>query len=523
MGVPMRDCTIAAARKPTTEHTAYRQSAWRPTPGRRSTYGSGKTVRTSVATSIYRIIKDQGSDRSVRIGLFGDWGYGKTTITNWVADLAAADGNVVIAFNPWSIRDLSELWLTFGIELHEALERHGVSVPSWTRAKALGARLSKDYRTLADTVTPGRLINSVAATFIRLDRGDVKALRESLGTRRVIVIIDDIDRADPRLLPQLLLSLRELLDVPGFAFLVPFDKGVVANALIKHQSSFVSGERFLEKIFDFQITIPESTLESRWLLFSTSMDGMIDPGAIQQLRELRDCLPDNPRRIKRVALYFELVKQELSRHKVEEIHWPSLFLGFLLKLESERFFLAYVAATFRDSKARLATFMIQDGNKCQEQAKKRIEDVLEGCKIEDPELRKRLEALALRWENVPYGNDSRILYTLRLFDLPEAFTWAEIDALLANWEDPAAVDAIKHRIEEKREELGKDLSDVVRELLDALLSKYNLILEGGASAYTSGEQAARIEEADQVLERVEAICFKPDIVDASNRSASRSC
>ena len=230
--------------------------------------------RGRIAREIYRIIKDQGSDRSVRIGLFGDWGYGKTTIANWVADLAAMDGHVVITFNPWSIRDLSELWLSFGIELHEALEHHGVSIPSGTRTKALVARLKRDYGTLADTVAPGKLINSVAATFIRFNRSDVKALRENLGTRRVVVIIDDIDRADP-ILPQLLLSLRELLDVPGFAFLVPFDKGVVASALIKQQSSFGSGERFLEKIFDFQIAIPETTLEGRWLLFSTSMERII--------------------------------------------------------------------------------------------------------------------------------------------------------------------------------------------------------------------------------------------------------
>ena len=34
-----------------TEHTACRQSAWRPNPGRRSTYRSGKSVRTNGATS----------------------------------------------------------------------------------------------------------------------------------------------------------------------------------------------------------------------------------------------------------------------------------------------------------------------------------------------------------------------------------------------------------------------------------------------------------------------------------------
>ena len=473
--------------------------------------------RGRIAREIYRIINDQGNDRSVRIGLFGDWGYGKTTIANWVADLAAKDGHVVITFNPWSIRDLSELWLSFGIELHEALERHGVSIPSWTRTKARVARLRREYGTWADTLAPGKLINSVAATFIRFDRGDAKVLRESLGSRRVVVIIDDIDRADPRLLPQLLLSLRELLDVPGLAFLVPFEKSIVANALINYQSSLGSGERFLEKIFDFQVTIPETTVEGRWLLFSTNIDGIIEPKAIDQLRELRDCLPDNPRRIKRLVLYFELVKQELKRHKVEEIDWPSLFLGFLLKLESERFFRAYVAETFRESGARLATFMAQDKNERTEEARQRIKALVERSKINDPEMQKRLEALGLKWEGMPHWNNSRVLYTLRLFDLPEAFTWAEIDDLLGKWTDPFARDAIQNLIKKKKEDLGKDAGAVVRELVDSLLSSYNLNLEGAASAYTSSEQAAKIEEANQILGRVEALFFNSDIVDATNR------
>ena len=54
--------TIAAVRipalttrrpmKPTSSTTDYRQSAWRPNPGRRSTYRSGKSVRTNGTTSI---------------------------------------------------------------------------------------------------------------------------------------------------------------------------------------------------------------------------------------------------------------------------------------------------------------------------------------------------------------------------------------------------------------------------------------------------------------------------------------
>src|SRR5262249_3952969 len=155
-------------------------------------------------------------------------GYGKTTIANWVAAMAEADKNIVVWFNPWSVREVSELWLSFSITLREALERNHVSIPSWTKSKATLAQVKKKYGALTESLTGGKVISAIAETFLRFSKADIQDLTRLLRQRRVLVIIDDIDRADPKLLPQLFLSLRELFDVPGFAFLVPFEKSIVA-------------------------------------------------------------------------------------------------------------------------------------------------------------------------------------------------------------------------------------------------------------------------------------------------------
>ena len=224
--------------------------------------------RHRLAREIYRIICNQAARHSVRIGLFGDWGYGKTTIAHWVEALAERDGHIVVWFNPWSVRELSELWLSFSIALRNALRRHKVTVPSGAEAKSTLAEIKRDYGQLVESVSGGKILSGVAAAFLRFTKADIEALTRSLQGRRVVVIIDDIDRADPKLLPQLFLSLRELLDVPGFAFLVPFEKSIVAKALLEEHGAWGSGERFLEKILDFQITIPTSTVDARWELFS---------------------------------------------------------------------------------------------------------------------------------------------------------------------------------------------------------------------------------------------------------------
>lgn len=75
------------------------------------------------------------------------------------------------------------------------------------------------------------------------------------------MILDDLDRADPRVVPELLL--RDLLELPQFSFLMPFDRGVVARTLTEHHKAWRDPDRFLEKIFDYQIALPEPSPSAR--------------------------------------------------------------------------------------------------------------------------------------------------------------------------------------------------------------------------------------------------------------------
>jgi len=51
--------------------------------------------------------------------------------------------------------------------------------------------------------------------WLKASAADLKGLAASLDGKRVVVILDDVDRVDPKLLPSLFFALRELLDLPG--------------------------------------------------------------------------------------------------------------------------------------------------------------------------------------------------------------------------------------------------------------------------------------------------------------------
>ena len=84
--------------------------------------------RQQVAAIIYRLLVDTPQDWSTRVGLFGAWGEGKTTVCKFVEQRAQADGHLLLWFNPWSARTLDELWGNFSIALIERLSKAGIEI-----------------------------------------------------------------------------------------------------------------------------------------------------------------------------------------------------------------------------------------------------------------------------------------------------------------------------------------------------------------------------------------------------------
>jgi predicted KAP-like P-loop ATPase len=182
--------------------------------------------RWRFAAEIAEVIRSTPADWSARIGIFGKWGEGKSTILHFLEEMLKPEGNIVFSFTPWAVQKLDELWEEFGNTLLEALEADKLEVESpWkgmTRKvqEKLGATVLPDVaQGAADLLGKDKVYKSalgLVGKWLKPDGAQVKKIREKLGDKRVIVFIDDLDRASPELLPKLLLSLREILDLPGF-------------------------------------------------------------------------------------------------------------------------------------------------------------------------------------------------------------------------------------------------------------------------------------------------------------------
>src|SRR5229473_1332430 len=91
--------------------------------------------RWGFAAEIVEVVLATPADWSARIGIFGKWGEGKSTVLQFAEQMLKEKNNVVFPFSPWAVQNWNDLWEEFGNSLLGALA--GANIPfdgSWKKA-----------------------------------------------------------------------------------------------------------------------------------------------------------------------------------------------------------------------------------------------------------------------------------------------------------------------------------------------------------------------------------------------------
>lgn len=222
------------------------------------------------------------------IGVFGEWGTGKTSLMRLIERHLSGDPDIVtVWFNAWRYEQEEHPIIPLVGTIVQALEKHkGLS----QRFGASGRHLIRSLRAIAygfsaksKVKVPG--FAEVEASFVAkdmidrderltpdplLDRSlyfgafnsleDVK-LRENV---RVVVLIDDLDRCFPDQAIRLLESIKLVLAQPGFIFILGVARQVVEGYLQHRYTKEYGikdfkGQLYLDKIVQLPFHIPPST------------------------------------------------------------------------------------------------------------------------------------------------------------------------------------------------------------------------------------------------------------------------
>lgn len=210
------------------------------------------------------------------IGIQSPWGGGKSTLLELLEkSLARDDEYVVIRIDPWQFDNHDDVRGTLIAEILDEIRNRfddtaGISDRvtellrrvSWSR---VGTVLGKGLLTmqwkpdeLIDAFTPQKRSSPDSMTGFKDAFSEL--LKELPDTRRVVVLVDDLDRCLPAAVMATLEAIKLFLAVPKTVFVLAADQDMVRDAIASNLSSSRRNDafagRYLEKIVQLPISLP---------------------------------------------------------------------------------------------------------------------------------------------------------------------------------------------------------------------------------------------------------------------------
>lgn len=256
--------------------------------------------RAAFADRIATILVAQPEGSGVVVGVYGPWGDGKTTVLNLLrANLADDDAVLVQEFNPWRVADADSLFRGFFSTLGEAI---GASLPTWLeRAKASAGRWAGCLRwitwPIGQVFKPAETADNLLARFGKVaQKGDavrLEQLRDRVvnllgrSKRRVIILIDDIDRLDKNETHTLFRLIKACTDFPNVSYVLAFDDTVVSKAIGERYGGGdePAGRSFLEKVVQVPLQLPVAAPEDLRSLCFDRVDRALSAAGIELTEE----------------------------------------------------------------------------------------------------------------------------------------------------------------------------------------------------------------------------------------------
>jgi len=461
--------------------------------------------RARFASHIFEHMSNIPQEWSVRIAINGKWGEGKTSVLNFIEGMANKNEDIVIKFNPWTISSTNEMWLNFIFKLTVKLEKAEIMLPITSKAGALLDKVTK-FRGLAKA---NKIADSVADTGLGLianylkPKGETfKKILSQLGKRRIIVIIDDLDRTDPKLIPNLLMSLREVLDLPGFSFILSFDTEIVNEALQKYHPAWGKGDDFLEKILDFRYTLPTPTQSQIEKLFKSEVENYCSFIENDIVEEVSSLLPRNPRKLKSLVRELQVLGKQIKRHDEEEIDCFSIMIGIIMKLEAPKFLEEYLDEYVDNGESIHKKHTLPyNNNEADKKKLEKWESLLKKLDINDKHTKSKLELLVRTWQekNHPMYT-SGIRYQVGLGAYPPTITLKECKEFLAKWKVKKSILTINKLVVSQSKEMMESPEVVAFDFFNRLIEYRDSLLSLASDVNTTNDNKNYLKEASVCLD-----------------------
>ena len=350
-----------------------------------------KFDRGNFVDSIVNIIQSQSSavnkkgdsdykdiQENLIIGIFGEWGMGKSSILNLLGESLQEKGFRSIYFNPWMYRSEDQVLVSlFNIIIENCGENKNFQ-------KKL-IELFKKYTPLITLTSPS--LGNIANTIVNIPKGkestNVFYYKEEIDklligmANPLIIFIDDVDRLNKEEVHVLFKTLRLIASFKHVIYVVACDFEMVAKSIKENYADggVSDGRAFIEKIIQIPIRIPEVKAEN---LFAYATDMIAKTTAVSVpstgiFKELFERYFRTPRDVKRFINGFrytfsymkgsipdiELLTLELIRVKVHNLFdILKLYYRAIGSVNPDTYYLTEISEYFKKNRK---DFYLADG------------------------------------------------------------------------------------------------------------------------------------------------------------------
>ncbi len=288
------------------------------------------------------------------IGLYGRWGYGKTSIMKLVENELEKDSGIKkIWFDPWRCQFDEHPALGLLHAMFDQLDLEGEQRKSAKKIlETIGLALGDMAIRSVTPLTIGGIkkyfeqyesknfeVRNARAQLEKKFKDIIAEARKDLGASgRLVFFIDDLDRCLPESMVKVLEALKLYLNVEGCVYLLGADKKTV-QAAIKYRFEGMAGDNeadsidYLDKIVQLPFDIPpmrEDVVESY-------IDELLKEHAFASsdcARLMKQGLDGNPRTITRFINTLTL-NHLIAEKKIAKEHYQVKILIFLLMLKMQ--------------------------------------------------------------------------------------------------------------------------------------------------------------------------------------------
>lgn len=279
------------------------------------------------------VLTDDEQQTPFTIGVFGPWGSGKSSLLRMISDELEQkhpDEFVCVRFNPWVYRGEPNILVPLLHTLRDTLAQDSSKrfVASVKRIGEVLVNLAADVflkAVTADSVSLEKLeeleqkyierrflVESTMRNLHETLKDQVAAIRGS-GARRIVLLVDDLDRCEPDQIISLLDSVKLFLDLEHVFVILAVDREVVRRGIQVRYKDFkfslgrdeIVGHEYLEKMVQLPIELFPLDVKQVEELIESMLAGD-DHKEVRGL--LKKVVLPNARKIKRLVNTYAFVR-----------------------------------------------------------------------------------------------------------------------------------------------------------------------------------------------------------------------